>query len=176
MKTTFKKSTTIFGCYEKQQVDKLLPNDDFTIEDVLNADVSFKDKFWFVINNCKLTDKQQKQLAVNIAYVVLPTFEENHPKDDRPRKCYEVTRAYLDGNATEEELLIVRSAAFDAVYDYYDLADECDAAYAAYAAYYAADLYTSNAARSAYYAAILSNEYCHYKAELNKVLKEFFNK
>ena len=45
-----------------------------------------------------------KQVAVDIAESVLPIFEKRYPKDDRVRKCIEVTRAYISGNATKDAL------------------------------------------------------------------------
>lgn len=177
MKTTFKKSETNFGCYEKTKVDALLSNEDFTIEDVLNADVSFKDKAWFVTNNCDLTDKQEHQLAVNIGYVVLPIFEEKYPHDYRVRRCLEAAQAYIDGEITFENLMIARCAssaaaanAADAAFAYSVSYDACVAASVSYSAY---TFYF--AAIPAYTAAKQSNNPDHYNSELNKTLKNFFN-
>ena len=45
-----------------------------------------------------------QHVAVDIAESVLPIFEKRYPKDDRVRKCIEVTRAYISGNATKDAL------------------------------------------------------------------------
>ncbi len=57
MKTEFKKSEVNFGCYTLEKVNSFLPNEEFTIHDLLSKEITLKDKFWFVCNNCDLTDK-----------------------------------------------------------------------------------------------------------------------
>ena len=104
-----------------------------------------------------------QDLAVYAAESVLPIFEARYPGNDSVRNCIAVTRAYVNGSATKEELIQARSkAAADAATraaraaraDYSAAAYAADAADAAadadaYAYAYAADAAT-RAARAAY--------------------------
>jgi hypothetical protein len=98
-----------------------------------------------------------QDLAVYAAESVLPIFEARYPGNDSVRNCIAVTRAYVNGSATKEQLIQARSkaAATRAA-----RADDDAAAYAAdaadaaadadaYAYAYAADAAT-RAARAAY--------------------------
>jgi hypothetical protein len=107
-----------------------------------------------------------QDLAVYAAESVLPIFEARYPGNDSVRNCIAVTRAYVNGSATKEQLIQARSkAAADAATratraaraaraDYSAAAYAADAADAAadadaYAYAYAADAAT-RAARAAY--------------------------
>ncbi len=61
----------------------------------------------------ELVNKQDHRIlvlwATDCAEHVLPYFEENHPKDNRPRKAIEAGRAWVQGEITISE---ARSAAF----------------------------------------------------------------
>lgn len=172
MKTQFKKSETNFRRYEKTQVDALLQNEDFTIEEVLNTDMTFKDKVQFIVKNCDLTYSQKYQLSINIAYSILPIFEEKYPDDNRVRKCLEVTQAYIDGNATEGELIVCCDASYAAA-NYLLSRDAAATKVATYAAFPSVFDATYGVAAMA---SELSNNPDKYNSELNKTLKEFFNK
>jgi len=52
--------------------------------------------------------------AVDCAEHVLPVYERSHPDDARVRRCIEVTRRFLRGEATREELDNARVAAEEA--------------------------------------------------------------
>jgi hypothetical protein len=83
-----------------------------------------------------------QDLAVYAAESVLPIFEARYPGNDSVRNCIAVTRAYVNGSATKEQLIQARSkAAADAATRAARAAraDYSAAAYAAYAAAYAAD-------------------------------------
>ena len=97
------------------------------------------------------TRQQIVLAACDCAELVLPIYEKQYPNDDCVRKCIAVTRQWVCGEASIDDVLNVRRAAADAAYAAYAAAaDAADAAAAAAdAAYYAA----AAAADAAYYAA-----------------------
>jgi hypothetical protein len=60
----------------------------------------------------KLSDQQRRLLACDYAERVLPLFEAQYPDDDRPRQAIQVARQFANGQATEEEMLEARDAAW----------------------------------------------------------------
>ena len=81
---------------------------------------------------CTLPYKDRCLFLMEVAYKVLPLFEERLPEDKRPREALEAVQKYYDGSITEEELKkAAADAAAAAAYAY-------AAAYAVYAAAYAA--------------------------------------
>jgi hypothetical protein len=52
-----------------------------------------------------------QDLAVYAAESVLPIFEARYPGNDSVRNCIAVTRAYVNGSATKEQLIQARSKA-----------------------------------------------------------------
>lgn len=90
------------------------------------------------------------RIAIDVARLALPLFEQYSPKDMRVRDCIEVTHRCIDGKATAVD---ARDAADDAA----------DAAYAARAATYA-DAAAADAAAEAAYAA-LAAAYAAYAAD-----------
>jgi hypothetical protein len=153
MKTNFTKATSDFGCYDPKKASSYLPNENFTIADVLNADVRLRDKAWFIRNNCQFTDDEYRQYAIGCALCVLPIYEKRYPGNNAPREAIEAGNAYLAGTINIDVLREKRDAAAYAA-DPSVAADAADAAaYAAYAcaapyaAYaYAADAYAAYAA------------------------------
>ena len=63
-------------------------------------------------------DKTVRLFAADCAEHVLPIFEKNHPKDQRPRETIRIARLYAKGKATRGELdaawAAARAAAWDA--------------------------------------------------------------
>ena len=116
MKTTFTKSTAKFGCYKSNdnQQDNYLPNETFTISDVLNAEVSLKDKAWFIRYNCEFTDTQFREFAIGCALCVLQIYEEKYPDNKAPREGIEGAKAYLAGKIDIDEFRLKRRAAAEA--------------------------------------------------------------
>ena len=53
-------------------------------------------------------------IAADLAEHVLHVFEGKHPADQRPRMAIDVARAYVRGEATEEEMAAARDAAWAA--------------------------------------------------------------
>lgn len=134
MKTTFTKSTAKFGCYKENDnnQDQFLPNENFTISDVLNADVPLKDKAWFIRYNCEFTDTQFREFAIGCALCVLPIYEAKYPNNKAPREAIEAAKAYLAGTINIDELRTKRGSAAAAAYaaaaDAYAAAAAADAA------------------------------------------------
>ena len=90
--------------------------------------------------------KPYVSIALACAELVYPIYETKYPNDDRVKDCIKVTKQYLAGKISKEQLNIKRNAAY-AVYA---------AAYAAYAAAAAAAYaaaYAAAAAAAAYAAA-----------------------
>lgn len=134
MKTNFAKKTANFGCYnESKKQNNYLPNEAFTISDVLNSDVSLKDKTWFIRKNCEFTNDEYRQFAIGCALCVLPIYESKYPGNDAPRKAIEAAQKYLANEIGIDELIEARRAAAYAAYT----AAIADSAYAAHAAAYA---------------------------------------
>src|SRR4051812_38902981 len=143
MKTIFNKKTTNFGCYkDSSKQDRYLLQDDFTIKDVLNSDVSLKDKVWFLRNNCEFTTDEYRQFAIGCALCVLPIYEAKYPDNKAPREAIEAAKDYPNGIIDIDKLRIKRKDAAYAAYAAY-------AADAAYAAYAAAAAYAADAAADA---------------------------
>jgi hypothetical protein len=164
MKTNFTKATSDFGCYGPKKASSYLPNENFTIADVLKADVRLRDKAWFIRNNCQFTDDEYRQYAIGCALCVLPIYEKRYPGNNAPREAIEAGKAYLAGTINIDVLREKRdasayaayAAAADAAADasaYAADAADADAAYAdaAYAAYAADAAYAyADAAYAAY--------------------------
>ncbi len=143
------------GCYSVEQLVQcsFMKNEIVTLTAILNSEIPLKDKFWFV---CKklLTKEQNQKLAIDVAEMVLPIYEEKYPGDLKVRECIEAAKQLLSGHISLEDLLIKRRAA-DSAYD----AAAAAAAYAAAAAtagytaatagYTAATAYAAAAADSA---------------------------
>ena len=96
------------------------------------------DTIWAIGNALpKTQQKSALQIALWFGYDcakrVVPIFEKKYPKDKRVRDCVNVTRRYLQGKATKQEVKTAAYAAADAAYATADAA-----AYAADAAYAAA--------------------------------------
>ena len=118
------------GCYSVEQLVQcsFMKNEIVTLTAILNSEIPLKDKFWFV---CKklLTKEQNQKLAIDVAEMVLPIYEEKYPGDLKVRECIEAAKQLLSGHISLEDLLIKRRAA-DSAYD----AAAAAAAYAAAAA------------------------------------------
>jgi hypothetical protein len=174
------------GCYESEQIENLFPKDREVVsyKDILQSNISLEDKYWFF---CKrvFTDSQNQHIAIKIAEVVLPIFEEEYPSDNRPRKAIEAARLYLTGHISLEKLLTARKAAIYAAAAAYTADDDAyaasDACWAAGAA--AADAcWAAGAARAAAAAAWAADDADDaadkttnpkYKKELEELLINF---
>jgi hypothetical protein len=160
MKTNFTKATSDFGCYGPKKASSYLPNENFTIADVLNADVRLRDKAWFIRNNCQFTDDEYRQYAIGCALCVLPIYEKRYPGNNAPREAIEAGKAYLAGTINIDVLIEKRDAAAYAA-DPSVAAAAADAAAdaAAYAAYASASAYAAYAYAADAYAAYAASAY-----------------
>ena len=108
------------GCYseEKLMSCSFMQTEEVTLESIFKSEIPTKDKFWFY---CKkvATKKQNQRLAIDVAEIVLPVYENRYPENKAPREAIEAAKLYLTGHISLEQLLLKRRAA---------------AAYAAYAA------------------------------------------
>jgi len=86
------------------------------------------------------------KFAIGVAERVAPLYRQQYPEDDRVDNCICVTRKYIAGEATRDELLIARAATATSTAAAY-----CAAYNAAYAAAGAAYNAAYNAADAAYY-------------------------
>jgi len=120
------------GCYEESEVKNLFPKEREVVsyEDILQSSIPLQDKYWFF---CKrvFTDSQNQHIAIKIAEVVLPIFEDKYPQDNRPRKAIEAARLYLAGEIGIEELEAAGDAAEAAWAAARDAWDAAEAAWAA---------------------------------------------
>ena len=109
-----------------------------------------------------LSDKQNRQLAIYCAELMLPVFEEAYPSDKRPREAIEAAKLYLSGGIAAKELAVKRRAADAAYTAAYTAASNAAyvayAAAAAYVAYAAAAAYVAYAAAAAYTAAYTADK------------------
>jgi hypothetical protein len=62
-------------------------------------------------------DRIARLFACSCAEGVLHLFERGHPNDPRPGKAIGVSRRFAAGEATKEELVAARAAAWDAAWD-----------------------------------------------------------
>ena len=103
------------GCYKKSKVENLFPKEREVVsyKDILQSNIPLDDKYWLFCNRV-FTDSQNRHLAIKIAEVVLPIFEEEYPEDNSPRKAIEAARLYLAGEIGIEELEAAENAAWAA--------------------------------------------------------------
>lgn len=149
MKKTFTKEYILKnkGCYDLKQVNKLsfINNSIIHIDDILNSEMSLKDKAWFLRNKCELTGRQLQIFVIGCAEVVLKIYETKCPNNQAPRKAIQAAKDYLDNKITISELKSAADAAYVA-----------GAPYVTYAAAYAADVaaaYAADVAAAAAYVA-----------------------
>jgi len=171
MKTEFTKNTSNFGCYAENnnRQNDYLPNDEFTITDILSANVSLKHKAWFIRYNCEFTVDEFRQFAIGCALCVLPIYEDKYPNNKAPREAIQAAKDYLAGIITIDVLREKRetAAAYEAAAAE-AAAEAAEAAYAAYAAYAAAEAAAADAKKT--------NGKAKYQELLLQFLKDFTTK
>src|SRR5208282_2154925 len=72
--------------------------------------VSATRKLIKAVNN----NRELRLFACDCAEHVLPIYEREHPDDKRPHQAIDVSRRFVDGKATQEELAAAQGAARDA--------------------------------------------------------------
>ncbi|MFA5935032.1 MAG: putative immunity protein [Candidatus Paceibacterota bacterium] len=140
------------GCYSKERALQFCQDrpEIVTIKEILESEISIKDKRWFVYNACELSLNEKKKLALKLAWIVLPIYETKYPNDFRVKECLQATEDFYGGKISIEKLKVKRNAAAtaaayaDAAYAYADAAYAYAAADAAAYAY--ADAYADAAA------------------------------
>jgi len=73
------------GCYSVDEVEKLsfINKEEIRLTDILNSEISIRDKRWFLYNKSKLSLGQKKELSLKLAWIVLPIYEDRYPNDLR---------------------------------------------------------------------------------------------
>jgi hypothetical protein len=138
------------GCYTLEQLEdcSFMKVEDFvTLESILKSEIGLSDKFWFVCYK-SATNEENQQIAIWVAEIVLPIFEEQFPDDKRPRQCIEAAQQFIAGNISPGDLSNKRKDTYAAAATYatakaanaavgcaYAAKAAADAAYAVYAAY-----------------------------------------
>ena len=146
------------GCYNPEQLNAcsfMQVEGQVTLKSIIESEIPLKDKYWFVCQKIA-TKEENQQIAITVAEMVLPIFEEKYPSDKRPREAIEAAKMYIAGHISIETLLNKRyaaaySAAAKATVDSAKAAGDAITAYAA--AYSAADADVYFAAAAAYAAA-----------------------
>ena len=123
------------GCYTLEEVNELsfINKDNITLIDILNSEISIKDKRCFLFNKCELSLNDKKYLALKMTWCILPIYEAKYPNDNRVRECLQAIEDYNNGIITIDVLREKSNAA----------------AAAANAATYAATIYVVNAVANA---------------------------
>jgi hypothetical protein len=155
VKVTISKLKAINVCYSDEKLEALV-NGGMSVDEALELDIPAKDIVWCTMRGPWLTAREKQMLTCDFAEHVA-----HHNSDPSAQNCIDVTRKFLDGNATREELMEARDAAYAA-----DAADAAaadavasaafhafHAAYAADAAAHASAAYASAAYAAAAYAA-----------------------
>lgn len=105
------------GCYETESVDDLsfIGQKEISIETLIKSEMPLKDKFWFVLNKCKLTTRQKQEIAIGCTEIVLEIYEANY--DNKvPRNATQAARDYLNGTIDIEEVLILARIRTESIY------------------------------------------------------------
>lgn len=87
-----------------------------TLRMIFEANIPLDDKYWFLCR--KLANREQnQQIAITVAEIVLPLYENRYPDNKAPRECIEAGKQYLAGNSSLAVLSHKRKAAYDAAED-----------------------------------------------------------
>lgn len=76
-----------------------------SINDILNDEMPFSRKVWFICHCFKLTRQELQKLTIKLMFVMLPIYENKYPKDDRIRKRLFIASMYHNGKITYEETM-----------------------------------------------------------------------
>lgn len=137
MKKTFDKNFLMAnrGCYsEEKMAAQSFYRDDCTLDMYLDSDIPLRDKFWFVLHKCELTERHKKDLAIICAETVLPIYEKKYPDNKTVRDTIQAAKDYLDGVIGIDELKKKQYVLYNVSYAAHAIAYDA-AAFAAFAAY-----------------------------------------
>lgn len=81
----------------------------FGLDEVLEV-CGLADAIWALSIVIEPADREIRLFACDCAERVLPLYEKEHPKDNRPRETIRISRLFANGEATKEQL----AAAWDA--------------------------------------------------------------
>jgi len=148
------------GCYSTEQIGMLsfINKESISINDILDSEISLKDKCRWVVNNCELTDDKKRELAFLLAKDVVEIYNKKYPNDKRVSDCIKAIEKYNQGKISMDELKTARAAAANAAYY---------ATYAANAANAAANANAANATDAA-------DANKKYQRRIIKTLKKIF--
>ena len=85
------------GCYKKSKVENLFPKDREVVsyKDILQSNIPLDDKYWFFCHRV-FKDSQNRHLAIKIAEVVLPIFEDKYPEIPKASNVFHVhSKSYM---------------------------------------------------------------------------------
>jgi hypothetical protein len=84
--------------YTKEVVEKLFAGrEKLSALEILDLDILVEDRFWALLRNDFLSDRDLRLFAADCAEQVLPIFEHEYPEDKRPRNAIKVLRQYARG-------------------------------------------------------------------------------
>jgi hypothetical protein len=127
------------GCYSIAELEacSFMKNDEISLQSILQSEIILKDKFWFVCHKLA-TNEENKEIAIRVAEIILPIYEEKYPDNKTPRNAIEAAKQYIRGNISLDELMEKRNAVYYAAMAVYAIYSAYRADYYAYYANYAA--------------------------------------
>lgn len=117
MQTEFTKEYILANCYpftkEELSYFHFMKKDNIQLESIILEAIPIAKKFKFVCHNLKKKEEIPK-IALDIAGIVLPIFEEANPEDNRMRDAIAAGRDYQNGRISTQEFGKKTQAAIDA--------------------------------------------------------------
>lgn len=109
-------------CYDEERVNSLVgKRQSLRADKVLDLPISVEDKFFVLLREEVLGERNLQLFACDCAERVFHVFEKEFPNDKRPRIAIEIARCYIDSRATKKELdkarHTARSVAWEAAWD-----------------------------------------------------------
>jgi len=160
------------GCYSLKQACAFCTGRPkiISMNDIMNSDISIKDKTWFLFNETSLTKRESFELVYKIMTIILPIYESGNTDNKNPRLALEDLKIYIDSDYSKSLNLYK--------YRFNDTTEgNYDSAYASfsYASFAFNDLMAEMhyTAISCAVAAVCIGYYNEYKNEMLRVLNEF---
>ena len=148
------------GCYSLNELKKCSfykENSIIDVKDIINSEITIKDKMWFLYQKCELSNKIKIEYAAKFAWAVLPIYKDKYPNANRVENCLIAINDFKENKISKLELKKAASYVAYAAYaapaaSYVAYAASCSAYAAAYAA-----AYVGHAAVNAAYAAYVGH-------------------